>query len=103
MSIDFFHMRIWRNWQTHKVESLDLRVLVGSTPTIRTEDMEMNEISGTERCSFTFTKDGIEIPCCREPAMELDGKKFCKLHGEVYVLENFDVKKNIKRDVGGTG
>ena len=99
MSVDFSFLRIWRNRQTHRVESPDLRVFVGSNPTIRTDEMEidMNE-SANERCSFTFVKDGQTILCHRQPRMELDNKKFCKLHGEVYILENFEISHNLTKD-----
>jgi hypothetical protein len=101
MSIDY-NMAIWCNWQTHNDENVDLRVLVGSSPTIATTDMEMemSEKNDGKQCSFAFTKDNVKVRCTRKSIMEIDGFKFCKLHSEVYVLENFDVKKNFQKDPG---
>lgn len=86
--------RLWRNWQTHKIEGLDRKVIVGSSPTSRTNSIQIVDKPVPEespKCCFSFVKDGKEFHCSRKPTVQLDGKQFCKHHAEVYVIEDFDV------------
>jgi hypothetical protein len=63
-------------------------------------EMKMSE-KETDFCEFFFMKNKMKVKCGRQSVMELDGKKFCKLHSEVYILENFDVTKDLKKSASG--
>lgn len=73
-----------------------LSEFVSIRPILNTQDIEYESSHrGGNKCSFTFIKDGISIECHRRPVIEIDKKQFCKLHSEVYVLENFDLGSNM--------